>query len=155
MTELLSVYIEIESDNVTNTSHLGKYSNTPGKNYVCRREEGDWKPGSELYFNPVATEPADIMRDYQRAEAHRRYKWWYISITAIAEIKVLNTIQRIKTGSSGIESDSNPNFITLVIKEQLEKLKQILQELHVPLDNKWNELYNKASNYKVLNPNSR
>jgi len=75
-----------------------------------------------------------VRQDYQRMEAFNAGEWCYLSIRALAEVKLntddrgIGVVQKIGSGGLwGIESDSDASYIKQIENDELADLKR---ELH-------------------------
>lgn len=102
-------------------------------------ERGDLERNECRYFNPchenyAGESPADIRKhcqqDYERMEALKRRDWCFIGVRAHAEIVINGVYQDISSGGLwGIESDSDPAYLSDVDGEQLSELRDQLRAL--------------------------
>jgi len=120
-------------------SWIGKYSDTPEKGAIDRKERRDTGRGQYRYFNPANPEYAE--EDYRRMEAYNRDEWGCIGIIAEAEVSYPIPDEASKTrrlewlkssGLWGIASDDDPGHIRFVEIEQLLDLKIHLEAFGIP-----------------------
>jgi hypothetical protein len=116
----------------------------------CDCNGGDMARNEYQFFNPSSNyvtkedKPADGLtpeevckytrQDYSRMESLNRGQWWYIGISAEAEVLTnagsMSTVQRITSGGLyGIESDSDRPYLESVKHEELDSLKTELSAI--------------------------
>jgi len=123
--EILNIKIVSEPDYDPDMSYLGEFSNDhkPG---CIEHEPNDNR--SYPYFHPANTEFAN--EDYKRMLAYENGLWNMISIHAVAEIKINDTLETIRSGGLyGIESDSDKEHFMEVGAEETCELRDMLKEL--------------------------
>jgi len=113
---------------------------------ACDCPGGYYTRNQYPYFNPNAQNYTDLPHEeiirccsanYERAEALDREAWCFIGIRAQAEITIDENhhrsswaVQTIHSGGLyGIESDSDPDYLSEIEKEELDELRSILTSL--------------------------
>lgn len=133
--KILKVCVKRMVDTDPDTSYLGYYSSKPPKDselYVDRKAQGDWSRNEMEYFFPTSNELTSALEAYHRAESPNEGMWWYLGITAYADIQVSkgSVIQTISSGGLwGIESDSDESYFGEVICDELTELRSELESL--------------------------
>lgn len=128
---ILSVTIKRMIDDCPDTSWLGEYNDDPsGVDTIDRQEQGDWHGyGEYRYFHPAMTgeetgNPESPMQDYRRMESLNRGDWQFLYIVAECTVQLGSTVCQTLTsgGLAGIESDSDPAYLSSVESDELQSL---------------------------------
>jgi hypothetical protein len=104
-----------------------------GEHPAFKPYAGGEKIGTKNYYNYG-------MEDYKRMESLNSGNWYFMGISAIAEINTSNNnkewlINKISSGGLwGIESDSSKEYIKEIELEELNNLKDVLKTLGFPDD---------------------
>ncbi len=130
MKTIVKIAMETPYDETADLSYLGEYSQKPAQHYIDRQERGDMGRHELRYFNFGCGDLEYIEQDYARYEAYNRGDWCAIGVRAVAEVMINGVRQKIKSsGLWGIESDSGADYLQETYREQLEELRDMLDEL--------------------------
>lgn len=126
-----------EVDECPDSSYLGEYRTTPGKDDVTidRKERGDMDRNQFRYFiaamSPEESGNKDsVEADYERMERLQRGDWCYLNVCAVASVYVNGVHQTIRSGGcGGIESDSDASYFDDMRRESFAELREVLADL--------------------------
>ena len=144
-----SISVEHEDDPYPDTSYIGEWTDKPDEWVIDRRFGGyiallpdDYKLPSRgreyRFFRPYAggEKPGTTTyqeygkHDWERMEGLERGTWSYIKIVARATVVVNGVTQTLSSGGRwGVESDSGPECLAEIQREEMSNLRTILQQL--------------------------
>jgi hypothetical protein len=132
------VYLDRQTDECPDLSHLGEYSSAPGPDdkTIDRQERGDMGTRELRYFVAAMSgadsgNPESVEQDYRRMEDYNRQGWCMIGIIAKAVVRMPSGLtQTIRSGGLwGVESDSESSYLADVEKEELTGLRAELESI--------------------------
>lgn len=147
MKKVLRLVLQKQHDYDSIPDDLGTFADQPDEMHpsstIDRQARGEQGRGEYRYFiamnSPEETgNPNSVEQDYKRYMDFNNQKWHFISVKAVAEVKLTDNgpIQQITSGGLyGIESDSDESEIERIIHEEKEEcIEQLMAMEFEPKD---------------------
>jgi len=138
--EILEINVEVRQDTCPDLSYLGEFGDEWKKYAIDRKRMGTWKRGECRYFYSANSPKPEMSSkekhiawdqceyDFWCMERYMR-DWVMLEVCATAKVAIFGVTEKITSGCTKVESDSDDEFILSIKQSELLELKSILKEI--------------------------